>query len=75
MAIARKKVGPIVPTAEKISNAGCANSFRLTTQLYSGSEHIWHQGTSDVLDMWRNEGPAYVMLINTTNNYTEQNNV
>lgn len=38
MAMARKKVGPALCTAEKISSAGWANSLRLTTQLKLASE-------------------------------------
>lgn len=38
IAIARKKVGPALCTAEKISSAGWANSFKLTTQLKLASE-------------------------------------
>ncbi|KAJ0615075.1 hypothetical protein HanRHA438_Chr02g0064021 [Helianthus annuus] len=37
MAIAKKKLGPMVPTEENVSTTGCANSFRLTTQLKPGS--------------------------------------
>lgn len=76
IAIAKKKVGPIVPTAEKISNAGWANSFRLTTQLYSGSERIWHQGTSDVLDTYTCEGiKVQHMWCISTRQITTQNEI
>ena len=39
MAVARKKVGPTEPTAEKLSIAGCANSLNPTIQLKFESEH------------------------------------
>lgn len=37
MAMAKKKLGPTVPTEENVSTTGCANSFKLTTQLKPGS--------------------------------------
>ena len=40
MAIAKKKVGPIVAIAEKGSAGGCANSFKPTLQSKFGSKHM-----------------------------------
>ena len=56
MAIARKKLGPIVATAEGFSIAGCANSLNPTIQLKLGSEHAQnHQtiGTFSEMQKWR----------------------